>query len=215
MILQWYKVVKLHLELFCSSNLVHFQLDQRNSNWSGMRFEQNNSNKWSALLNWAERIDRDFQSSPCPSLFNRCVKWRSKMFFFPSATGRSHRRWTRGCWRTLWHRSLSETSGNKKINWTNREKRSTSRIENPIRTTFAFFKSFFFDNLKHSFQSKNLFLWKNFVGRFCDESFKVVSADAEEMEDDEQKMVGQVKRFKRVGCYENVPNDVIPKLAYI
>ncbi len=82
MILQWYKVVKLHLELFCSSNLVHFQLDQRNSNWSNTIFEQNNSNKLSVLLNWAERIDRDFQSCPCPSLFNRCVKWRSKMFFF-------------------------------------------------------------------------------------------------------------------------------------
>jgi len=32
-------VIKLQLGSFRSSNLIHFQLEWRNSNWSGMKFE--------------------------------------------------------------------------------------------------------------------------------------------------------------------------------
>jgi hypothetical protein len=40
MLVKQNKLVKLHLESFCFGNLVHFQLEQRNSNQSGTRFEQ-------------------------------------------------------------------------------------------------------------------------------------------------------------------------------
>jgi hypothetical protein len=49
MMLHWDKVIRLlHLESFCSLYLVHFQLEQRNSNRSDMRIEQSKRKKFSS-----------------------------------------------------------------------------------------------------------------------------------------------------------------------
>jgi hypothetical protein len=59
MILQLDKVVELCLELFLSSNLIHFQLEWRNSNWNSAKkkiicFAQLSGADWPRFENLAQ-----------------------------------------------------------------------------------------------------------------------------------------------------------------
>jgi hypothetical protein len=56
------KVIKLCLESFCSINLIHFQLEQRNSNQSEMRFERN-------------KLPRSIEQSRLAKIFNLTQAW--------------------------------------------------------------------------------------------------------------------------------------------
>ncbi len=59
--------LKLCLESFCSSNLTHFHLEQRKSNWNGTVHERNRENqtRTEQYMNETERAKNSILPMPC------------------------------------------------------------------------------------------------------------------------------------------------------
>ncbi len=64
-ILKWDKVIQLHLDLFNCSDLTHFYLEQRKSNWNRMIYERYEKIKPELNIIWTVQQRHDFQSHPC------------------------------------------------------------------------------------------------------------------------------------------------------
>ena len=100
MILQWDIVVKLHLESFCSSNLVHFWPECGKSRWTNTRFKW--SRKKILCSGQLSRVERQRISiSPMPDTHNDLIDvdtqlappiWSAKLVIFLK-TDRQLRSW--------------------------------------------------------------------------------------------------------------------------
>jgi len=62
---------ELHLESFCSGNLIPFQLEQRDLNWNGTRFEWSRKNLHSTQLSRAVRGKISISPMPCRIAFQQ------------------------------------------------------------------------------------------------------------------------------------------------
>jgi hypothetical protein len=88
MILQWDKVIKLHLESFLSNNLIHFWPEWRKICWNSTRLKQNGV--YNFLLCSAPRSSRGV--SPMPLVII------SHNMFIIQGTGLTRKYWTRFKW---------------------------------------------------------------------------------------------------------------------